>query len=144
MTIRHVISFFVFLPQSSSRTEIQKLRTSLFRLEENLNSDEARSQLSHPTTQTITSLKSQLAELTRQVKFYEDESITWKHTVDPAVIDPSRDNDGRSSGTNSPGRLRIYEPWNPPALACQRNSPNSGHVTRASRPSKGFGSQARA
>jgi mitotic spindle assembly checkpoint protein MAD1 len=63
--------------------EIQRLRTSLFRLEEDRsNSDEVHSQLSRSTTQTITDQKSQLAELTRQAKYFEDESATWKCTAE--------------------------------------------------------------
>jgi len=108
------------LPQSSLQTEIQRLRTSLLRLEEDkANVDEVHSQLSRSTSQTINGQKSQLAELTRQTKFLEEESITWKRIADEksqrlreleeendvlksrevsqglAITDPSTDNDWR-------------------------------------------------
>ena len=105
--------------QLSLHAEIQRLRTSLLRLEEDRsNLDEVHSQLSRSTTQTITGQKSQLAELTRQAKFFEDESITWKRNAEetnqrfreleeendalksrkvseapPTTADPSTDND---------------------------------------------------
>ncbi|KAF9650450.1 MAD-domain-containing protein [Thelephora ganbajun] len=69
--------------KSSLHTEILRLRTSLLRLEEERsNSDDAHSQFSRSTTQMISAQKSQLAELTRRVKFFEDESITWKSTAE--------------------------------------------------------------
>jgi mitotic spindle assembly checkpoint protein MAD1 len=99
-------------------TEIQRLRTSLLKLEEEKsNSDEVHSQLSRSTNQMVNGQKSQLAELTRQAKFFEDESITWRRTAEegaqrlreleeqndtlksrkvsesPAAADPSTDND---------------------------------------------------
>ena len=102
----------------SLHAEIQRLRTSLLGLEEDKsNLDEAHSQLSRSTTQAINSQKSQLAELTRQAKFFEDESITWKRNAEektqrlrdleeendalksrkvsesPTTTDPSTDND---------------------------------------------------
>lgn len=108
------------MPQSSLQTEIQRLRTSLLRLEEDkANVDEVHSQLSRSTSQTINGQKSQLAELTRQTKFLEEESITWKRIADEksqrlreleeendvlksrevsqglAITDPSTDNDWR-------------------------------------------------
>lgn len=109
-----------FLPSSqlSLQTEIQRLRTSLLKLEEDKsNSDELHSQLSRSTTQTINGHKSQLTELTRLAKFFEEESITWKRVADeksqrlreleeqndnlrsrqasegPTITDPSTDND---------------------------------------------------
>lgn len=77
-------SDFLFpLLQSSLHTEIQRLRTSLLSLEEEKsNSDQVHSQLSRSTTHMITSQKSQLAELTRQAKFFEDESTTWKRIAE--------------------------------------------------------------
>lgn len=90
----------------------------MLRLEEDKsNSDELHSQLSRSTTQVINDQKSQLAELTRQAKFFEDESVTWKCTAEerdrrlreleeendalksrkasegPVATDPSMDND---------------------------------------------------
>ena len=98
--------------------EIQRLRTSLLRLEEEKsNSDEVHSQLSRSTNQIINGQKSQLAESTRQAKFFEDESTTWKRIAEggsqrlreleeendalksrktperPVATDPSTDND---------------------------------------------------
>lgn len=79
--------------------------------------DELHSQLSRSTTQTINGQKLQLAELTRQAKFFEEESITWKRNAEersqrlheleeendalesrkvaerPTTPDPSTDND---------------------------------------------------
>ena len=71
------------MPQLSSHTEIQRLRTALLKLEEDkANIDEVHSQLSRSTSQTINGQKSQLAELTRQVEFFEEESITWKRVAE--------------------------------------------------------------
>ena len=106
------------MPQLSLHAEIQRLRTSLLRLEEDKsNLDEAHSQLSRSTTQLINGQKSHLAESTRQAKFFEDESITWKRIAEerdqrlreleeendalksrkvsegPVTTDPSTDND---------------------------------------------------
>ena len=106
------------MPQLSLHAEIQRLRTSLLELEEEKsNLDEVHSQLSRSTTQTVNGQKSQLAELTRQAKFFEDESITWKRNAEeqsrrlreleeendilksrkvsegPATTDPFTDND---------------------------------------------------
>lgn len=106
------------MPQLSLHAEIQRLRASLLRLEEDKsNLDEVHSQLSRSTTQTIIGQKSQLAELTRQAKFFEDESVAWKRNAEetnqrlreleeendalksrkasetPPTTDPSTDND---------------------------------------------------
>ena len=79
VTIRRIISSLSLSLQSSLHAEIQRLRTSLLRLEEDKsNLDDAHSQLSRSTTQTINGQKSQLAELTRQAKPFEDESVTQK------------------------------------------------------------------
>jgi len=128
------------LPQLSFQTEIQRLRASLLRLEEDKsNSDDVHSQLSRSTNQTINGQKSQLAESTRQAKFFEDESIRWKRIAEEgtqrlreleeendalksrkvsegsAVTDPSTDNDWkvvRDELTRQAAYLRTLESSN--------------------------------
>ena len=112
----------------------------MLRLEEDKsNSDEVHSQLSRSTSQTLSGLKSQLAELARQAKFFEDEYITWKRIAeerdlklreleeenddlkshkapeDSTVTDPSRDNDWkvvRDELTRQASYLRTLESSN--------------------------------
>ena len=95
------------MPQLSFQTEIQRLRTSLLRLEEDKsNSDEVHSQLSRSTNQTINGQKSQLAEATRQAKFFEDESSTWKRIAEEGsqrLRESEEENDALKSGKVSEG-----------------------------------------
>lgn len=103
------------------------------------NSDEIHSQFSRSTTQTVGGLKSQLAELTRQAKFFEEEFVTWKRIAeersqrlekleeenddlksrkaseDSTGVDPSRDNDWkvvRDELTRQASYLRTLESSN--------------------------------